>query len=262
MITHQVGNSLSNYNYNTYFYTDKIWDYHFHKNFELIYVLKGGLKCTINNVEHSLKSGEFGMFLPYEIHRIEPENDTYYWILIFSEEYIHYFAKRFSGKKSNGFAFRCQSHINEYLEKQLIGNESISTASLKSCLYAICDEYFKNIKLVDSDKSATDTIQYIADYIYENHTKKISLSDIADALGYDYNYMSRYFRKVFNTSFTDFVNIYRLETAIKLLEDTDKNITDIVYESGFQSVRAFNNFFKKNTGVSPSEYRKAPKQKL
>lgn len=262
MIKHQVGNSRSNYNYNTYFYTDKIWDYHFHKNFELIYVIKGSITCTIDNVKHTLNCGEFGLCLPYEIHSIHPKKDTVYWILIFSEEYIHYFSKRFSGKKSKGFAFKCKEHINEYLEKQLIGNDNISTASLKSCLYAVCDEYFSSIKLVDSDKNATDTIQYIADYIFENHTKKISLSDIADTLGYDYNYMSRYFHKVFNMSFTEFVNIYRLETAIKLLEDSDKNITDIVYESGFQSVRAFNNYFKKSTGVSPSVYRKTERKTL
>lgn len=68
--------------------------------------------------------------------------------------------------------------------------------------------------------------------------------------------MSIYFHSTFNISFTNFLNIYRLETAVKLLEETDKKITDIALESGFQSVRSFNNSFRLKFGISPSEYKK------
>lgn len=57
-------------------------------------------------------------------------------------------------------------------------------------------------------------------------------------------------------SFTNFLNIYRLETAIRLLEETDKKITDIALESGFQSVRSFNNSFNLKFGISPREYKR------
>lgn len=44
-------------------------------------------------------------------------------------------------------------------------------------------------------------------------------------------------------TFSDFVNTYRLETAIKLLEESDENIISIAFKSGFQSMRNFNMFF-------------------
>ena len=72
--------------------------------------------------------------------------------------------------------------------------------------------------------------------------------------------MSRHFKNVFNTNFTDFINMYRLETAVKLLDETNANITEIALESGFQSVRSFHSFFKKTMGLSPSEYRKASRK--
>lgn len=56
-------------------------------------------------------------------------------------------------------------------------------------------------------------------------------------------------------SFTDFLNLYRIETALRLLDETDKKITDIALESGFQSVRNFNEAFRKKIGISPSEYK-------
>jgi AraC-like DNA-binding protein len=126
---------------------------------------------------------------------------------------------------------------------------------MKSCLYLICEEYIKQIPLVDKRQSEVKIMPILADYIKEHHAKNITLTDIAKKLGYDYNYMSRYFKKVFNMTFSDFVNIYRLETAIKLLEETNKSITDIVYESGFQSIRTFNSFFKNKMGMSPTQYK-------
>ena len=90
-------------------------------------------------------------------------------------------------------------------------------------------------------------ITVISDYIHQNYTGKITLRDIAKETGYDYNYMSRYFHRTFNMKFNDYVNTCRLENAITLLRNTDKSILNLAYESGFQSVRSFNNFFYKKT---------------
>ena len=57
-------------------------------------------------------------------------------------------------------------------------------------------------------------------------------------------------------TFNELLNMYRIETAIQLLDESDKKIVDVAYESGFQSVRTFNDCFKKHLGISPSEYRK------
>ncbi|MCD1116594.1 helix-turn-helix domain-containing protein [Chryseobacterium turcicum] len=60
--------------------------------------------------------------------------------------------------------------------------------------------------------------------------------------------------------FYDFVNTYRIENAMKILKDTSKSkvtILEILYEVGFNSKSSFNTAFKKQTGNTPTEYRKA-----
>lgn len=60
--------------------------------------------------------------------------------------------------------------------------------------------------------------------------------------------------------FYDFVNAYRIESAMDILKDTTKNkvtILEILYEVGFNSKSSFNTAFKKHTGNTPTYYRKA-----
>ena len=84
---------------------------------------------------------------------------------------------------------------------------------------------------------------------------KTSLFDIAEKLGYNYHYLSKKFNKTFSMSFTEYLNSYRLEQALTLLTETDFNITEIAIESGFQSIRSFNEIFKQHTGTTPAKYR-------
>lgn len=256
MIFHQPHNSKSSYSYNAFFYTKEIWDFHFHKNLELIYVVKGSVKCLLNNTEYTLKEGDYGLCLPYEVHSYIPQDDTLYWVGVFSEDYVRLFANNIRGKQANGFVFKCPESTNNLLQSTLISENVPSIYVLKACLYAVCDAFLHEVEFSENQGNKKTNISLIVQYISENHTKNITLKDIAKLLGYDYNYVSRFFHSTFNMSFTNFLNIYRLETAIKLLEESNKKITDIALESGFQSVRSFNNSFRLKFGISPSEYKR------
>ena len=65
----------------------------------------------------------------------------------------------------------------------------------------------------------------------------------------------RYFKKITNKTFTQFVNEYRLVHASKLLAEQPMSITEVCYESGFNNFSHFNKLFKAFTGQNPSEYR-------
>lgn len=262
MIFHQPHNSKTNQNYNAFFYTDAVWDIHFHKNLELIYVVRGCVNCTVNNIEYKLYEGDFGLALPYDIHSYTPCDDTLYWVGVFSEDYVRQFSKQVGGKIANGFRFRCDEVTLEMLKSILINQDRPSTLRLKSCLYAICDAFLSSITLSEAKTEKKRTVIMITDYILQNHTSNITLKDIARLLGYDYNYVSRYFHTLFNMSFKDLVNMYRLETAVRLIDETDKKMTDIALESGFQSIRTFNDTFRKHFGINPSEHKKKTKTSL
>lgn len=258
MIFHQPLNSSSNYNFNISNYADTQWQPHFHKNLELIYVIKGGVNATLNGVNYTLNEGDFGLCLPFDIHSYTPKENTKYWVLVFSEDFIRYSAKQLV-KKAVGFPFRCDASVTNFILNRLINNPAPTILTLKSCLYALMEEFFANITLIAKTSNDRLTPHLIIDFIETNYHNNLSLSNLAKQFGYDYNYMSRYFHNTFNMSFTDFLNIYRLENAINLLENTNKSISSIALESGFQSIRSFNKSFKNNMKITPLQYRKERK---
>lgn len=260
MLFHQFHNSTSNLDFNTNIYTDDIWEYHFHKNLEFIFVLQGAVDCVVNDKKFCLMSGQCGLCLPYDFHSYEPRENSKYWVIVFSSDFVRHFEKKIADKTACGYSFVLNDDVKNYIMSRLINNKKPNVFTLKSCLYAICDEYLASIKMQDKSRAHTEKISQIVDYVAANHTKKITLADMAHELGYDYNYMSRHFKAVFNMNFTDFINMYRLETATKLLDETSGSITEIALESGFQSVRSFHNFFKKTMGISPTEYKKASRK--
>lgn len=252
MIYHQPNNSLSN-NYNANFYRTEIWKPHFHKSFEFVLVINGVLKCCVDGKDYWLEPKESGLCLPYDIHSYEPYSETEYWVCVFSEDYVHDFFKTTNGKTGN-FKFRCSPAVLNFLTESLINGKNPSRLLIKAALYAVCDDFMTEVIL--TDKKMGGNIAIITDFIEKNHTRNITLSDISKLLSYDYNYVSRYFNSLFGMSFSEFLSIYRLETAVILLkEDRSKKILDVALESGFQSVRNFNCCFKKHFNMTPMEYR-------
>lgn len=87
----------------------------------------------------------------------------------------------------------------------------------------------------------------------------VTVEDLAQDLSLPSRGLSRVINRHFGKNFFEFVNHYRVEEAKRLLGSPDKahlNVLDVMLESGFNSKAAFNTFFKKYTGMTPSEYRK------
>jgi len=254
MIFHQAHNSLGNFNYNLRLYEDEHWNSHFHKNLELICVLQGSVECTVNGTVHVLEPDTLGLCLPYDIHAYTPRPGSRYWVLVFSEDFVRYFSNIVQGKTADTFSFRCSDGVRGLLEQTLLGEGEPSICALKACLYGVCGEFLQAATLTESS-GKRQIFLTVTDYISKNYAGNITLNDIARLLGYNYNYVSRYFHSVFNMTFHDLLNLYRLENATQLLDETDKKIAEIAFESGFQSVRSFNNCFRSHLGVSPTEYK-------
>ena len=74
---------------------------------------------------------------------------------------------------------------------------------------------------------------------------------MADELGYNYQHLSRVFRKTMKMNFRDLINQYRFDRACTMLHDEKITVTQAALDSGFQSVRNFNRIYKEKTGLSP-----------
>jgi len=255
MLIHQITNSEGSHSYNCRYYHNIHWPFHFHKNFEVIYVESGNVCCTIGGKTTVLKAGNFGFCLSNEIHAYQTVGESTSWVVVFSGDFIPAFEKRTMNKVGSDFLFHCRQETIAYLKAVLFCPGEPSLYTLKSCFYALCSEYCDVITLTERTAKNDHIMQDITEFIWANHQRDISLTDIAETLGYDYFYISKRFHKIFNMSFKEFLNSYRLETALQLLTETDKSITVVADESGFQSIRSFNHYFKTRTGLTPAQYR-------
>lgn len=101
-----------------------------------------------------------------------------------------------------------------------------------------------------------DRMTLIYEYVSANFTETIELATIASQVSMTVPAFCRYFKKVTNKTFTQYVNEYRIVHAQKLLSEEDSSITDVCLSSGFNNVSYFNKQFKIHTQKSPREYRK------
>ena len=98
--------------------------------------------------------------------------------------------------------------------------------------------------------------QQIINYINNNYYKStLSLEDVANELSYSVSYISAILKKN-NTSFTKYLTDVRMEKAKALLKNPENKLLTIANEVGYDDPYYFSHCFKKNTGMSPVEYRK------
>ena len=107
----------------------------------------------------------------------------------------------------------------------------------------------------DDDKSLAQ-ISTIVDYITANATESFSMGELAQRVGMSESQFSRYFRRATGNTFTDFVNRLRIARACQLLMETDRYISTVCYDSGFNNVANFNRRFLEVKGMTPKEYRR------
>lgn len=108
-------------------------------------------------------------------------------------------------------------------------------------------------------KSQMRTLQ-INEYIMNNYNQPISLKSLADTLYLSEGYLSRYFKKIYNMSFSAYLRQVRLSHAMSELLYTDKAILQIALDNGFSSISFFNKVFKEEYGKSPSHIRNSAKE--
>ena len=87
-------------------------------------------------------------------------------------------------------------------------------------------------------KAANDRLSKILNYALANHTRKVTLSEIAEVFQLDMYYLSHFIRKHVGISFQDYLARIRLDHALRLLEaDPKRKLADVSYEAGFSDVR-------------------------
>jgi len=113
---------------------------------------------------------------------------------------------------------------------------------------------------LETEIKDNDRINVIFNYVKTNFQEDIPLAEIAEMVSMTVPSFCRYFKKITNKTFVQFVNERRLVHASKLLTEEHMSITEVCFECGFNNFSHFNKSFKAFTGQNPSQYRNQLKQ--
>ncbi|PZD94446.1 AraC family transcriptional regulator [Paenibacillus sambharensis] len=97
-------------------------------------------------------------------------------------------------------------------------------------------------------------VEQTIEYIQSHFAEDISLESCADLAGTSSYTLSRLFKQVTGVNFIDYVTELRINRAKELLRCTDMKVTEVAEAVGYQQ-RYFNRIFKKQSGVTPTQYR-------
>jgi AraC-like DNA-binding protein len=93
-------------------------------------------------------------------------------------------------------------------------------------------------------------------YVQGNFKEGINLQSAANTLNMNPSSFSRFFKKIHQKTFTQYVNEIKIGYACQILMEKDMNISEACYESGFKNISNFNRKFREIKKVSPSQFLK------
>lgn len=227
----------------------------------LHYVLNGKGKYYVNNKCYELKKGEGFLICPGESTYYKADKEDpweYCWISFDGYEASNILKNCRLSKDnlifedySNGtFKENLLSLIRNYETSN--NNEFALLGQFYLCFSSIYDQV--NLKEKNTYESYFDKA---LDYIYNNFSYDIKISDISKHVGIDRTYLYKLFMQECKISPQQYLISFRLNTAVNLLETTKMNITEISYSCGFKDTPTFYKHFKKKFNITPVKYRKS-----
>jgi AraC-like DNA-binding protein len=253
--------------------------YHFHEEYELTCIIRGGGKRYVGSHMEDFVSGdvvllgpnlphcwklEGGDILPADASAIVIQfNDAFLGDDFFNKFELHQIKQLFQ-KSGCGVSFHSDTQLavkelllNLVEEKSnfriLIGLLEVLQRMASSDEYILLDQH-----RITAERSLAERerINPVFAYLVENFRKQVSLDAAASIANMTTNAFCKYFKKVTRKTFMETIIEYRLNYAIQQLVQTDKPISEISYESGFGDVSHFYKMFKAKMHMSPLNYRK------
>ena len=264
-----------------YYYDDlELFDFHciewhWHREFEFLYVESGQVLCGIGEKQIILSEGDAIFINSKILHRFYASSGGVIPNFVCMPEFIAsesslVYKKYILPIISSNMSFQYfqsaepwQARIIQIMIKimETQENEKIKELSTLALLQNLWLIFYENVKLSGKeevqtvDETAQKRVQLMMQYIHENYKQGLSLNEIASHIGVSKSTALHLFQRFLHTTPVNYLIEYRLQAASRLLKNTNKKVKTIAYESGFHNVDYFCRVFKNHYHVTPSEYR-------
>lgn len=249
---------------------------HWHNDVELIVIKKGTGTISVDMEPQTVSAGDIILVRPGQIHSIsQHDNDAMeYENILFRPDLLY----------SQNTDLRTLEYFDLYFNPEYdlpwhINHSNSSHKELAECINAIdtlCSErpryYELSVKaylfqffyllfscqespVYSTGRKSLDKVKKMIAYIEEHYMEPITVQSAADYMGFSNSHFMKFFKQNMHTTFTSYLNHYRLTIAGRLLLTTDDNILVISEKTGFNNLSYFNRLFKQYFHMTPREYR-------
>ncbi len=255
------------------------YPWHFHSEYELLYVINGkGIRYVADSIQ-AFESGDLvlvGSNLPHfwrhdKSYDNENNDDKLKYIVVqfppdlFSDQISKYPEFHSIGdlleRSSRGIRFlpEVASQHSNLIERmsEVSGIERIilmlgilQKLATEEKYEVLAGEFYQNKEFIFDN----DRLNKVLHFISTNYQNKIELGKAAEISNLHPSAFCRYFKEKTGKSLLEYTNDMRISYACKLILEQRLTITQICFETGFNNVSNFNRTFKKQTGHTPSEY--------
>ena len=253
---------------------------HWHNELEIVFQASGNSEFHINDIYFKLNEGEVTIVPTGAIHSansITGENYTFYSIVfnpiflctknidVCDSKYLEPIIKnrwilpiilKNEEKKENLIIDTVKSLIERY---------KIHTKAYELGIKSFLFEFFYKLIAYEIlkfdtnenhlEKNQIDKIKNALMFIHENYSEKTTINLLAKECNMSEYYFAHFFKKVTKMTPVEYLNDYRIKKACVLVKNSDLNIIDIAYETGFNNLSNFNRIFKKIMKMTPSTFR-------
>lgn len=248
---------------------------------EFIFVTKGSGEFSIEDRVYPVKPNDLIFLKSDTVHSGKSVSLPFHFICIHFDVFVSSIVN--SLQVSGQYLFEAiPSHAVQYEKANLILNEHLSLDDagyihvlLKQIIHESEEKHpafnlvvrslFTDLlvrlfreqgQFFSSAERFSAEVNEIINYIKKNYMRSIKLCDLSSFTHLQPTYISNLFKKQTGITLSQFIAAYRISMAKELLLETDRKIEDIACSVGFYDIHQFSNVFKKNEGLSPSQFRK------
>ncbi len=264
-------NIYDNSNHNP---AEKHQKWHYHPEIELVYVNNGSGKRQVGLNLSNYNDGLLilvGSNLPHTGFTDYFDDERKEVVIQFKENFlgdslneVFEFKNIFNLLKTSKKGIAFEGDIKKKIGLAMLGLQYETSFQKVITLITILNDLSKskNYEILNISNyningiNENERIRKAFNFIKDNYKTEVSLENVAKEVHMTVPSFCRYFKSQTNKTFIQFLIEYRINNALKLLIQSDKDIKNICYECGFNNYSHFNRSFKKINLISPSDYRK------
>lgn len=250
-------------------YTNMTFLAHQHTEVELVWVRDGAASVTVNNQDFFLSTGDLLLCQSGAVHYSNsPNTKNVLEFILFNPSLVqsrhtplslttqHITAKQLESKNMLSCVESLFSDVAFELNARQAFYEKVVQNTLKVFLYKLERCFPVKLKQYQNSHENLPFISEALNYMKDHLADELTLNQVAASINIEAGYFSRIFKKYVGLNFVKYRNLLRLDEAITQIQETDKSISSIAFDCGFQNIRTLNRVFIQYTGKKPSDFRK------